>query len=222
MSKTDSDRLWAAFNDFHFFCDTARFQKVVARVELGKMVSDVPGDIVDCGAYKGVSTLEFAHLLKIYEPHSRAKVISCDTFEATFPHAREDELAAVNGLMASYEENAYDNLKATLKRLDLEHRVSILKGDILETIPAYLDANPGFRIKLLHCDLDVYAPTLATLKTVWDRVVPGGIIVFDEYAIENWGESDAVDEFFQTLEKPPRLKTLSVAPTPTAYCIKGE
>ena len=82
--------------------------------------------------------------------------------------------------------------------------------------------NLGFRISLLHCDLDVYEPTLNTLETAWPRIVPGGLVVFDEYAVEDWGESDAADEFFKTLSNPPRLKQLPNSPTPTAFCVKGE
>ena len=34
--------------------------------------------------------------------------------------------------------------------------------------------------------------------------------MFDEYAIENWGESDAVDEFFKSLKRPPKLNNCRV------------
>ena len=107
-----------------------------------------------------------------------------------------------------------------LDRGGLADRVEIVRGDITETIPRYVAENPGFRVALLHCDLDVYPATLATLEAAWDRIVPGGICVFDEYAVGNWGESDAVDEFFATLESPPQLQLLDTSPTPTAYCVK--
>ena len=34
-------------------------------------------------------------------------------------------------------------------------------------------------------------------KKFYPHVTRGGIIVFDEYALEKYGESDAVDEFFK-------------------------
>jgi hypothetical protein len=216
------DRIFRIYNEFHYTCDTARFQKLFSRVELFRLIVDIPGDIIDAGAFKGVSTLQFAHLIEAYKPNSRAKVLSFDTFDANMPGAREDEKAGVESLMKEYEATAFDVLTQTIKQQNLGERIKLIQGDITETIPAYFEANPGSRIAFLHCDLDIYAPTLATLKAAWPRVVPGGVVVFDEYAIDEWGESDAVDEFFTTLDNPPRLRTLPQSPTPTAYCIKGE
>ena len=45
----------------------------------------------------------------------------------------------------------------------------------------------------------------------------GGIIVFDEYALQGHGESDAVDEFFK--DKKIKLKSFSWANSPTAYAV---
>jgi predicted O-methyltransferase YrrM len=186
-----------------------------------RMVRNLPGDVVDAGTYKGTSTIQFAHLLKTYQPNSRSKVVSFDTFEAVFPRLRADETQSAQDHMETYDVNAYDNLIEALAGLELNERVEIVKGDITETLPKYVANNPGFRISLLHCDLDVYPATLSTLRTAWDRLVPGGICVFDEYAVANWGESDAVDEFFSTFEKPPRLQMLESSATPTAFCVKS-
>ena len=221
-AESKTDRMFRIYNEFHLVCDSARFRKLFSRVELFRLIADLPGDIIDAGAFKGISTLQFAHLIETYKPNSRTKVLSFDTFDATMPGAREDEKEGVASLMEQYESTAYEVLANTLKEQNLESRVKLIQGDVISTMPAYFDKNPGCRISLLHCDLDIYAPTLVTLETVWPRIVPGGVIVFDEYAIEEWGESDAVDEFFATLDKPPRLRSLPHSSTPTAYCIKGD
>ena len=44
------------------------------------------------------------------------------------------------------------------------------------------------------------------------------MIVFDEYALETYGESDAVDEFIK--DKKLKLKSIPWCSTPTAYAIK--
>ena len=212
--------MWDAYNNFHYLCDKHRFQKIFARADLVRMIADVPGDIVDAGVYKGTSTIQFAHLLETYQPNSRSKVIGFDTFESSFPHAREDERERAEEHMNTFDASAYDRLVETIERVGLAHRVEIVRGDIVETLPAYIRANPGFRISLLHCDLDVYPPTLAVLKAAWPRLVQGGIAVFDEYAVGRWGESDAVDEFFASLDHAPRLRVLPSSPTPTVYCVK--
>jgi hypothetical protein len=222
VTASDTEEIFRIWNEFHYVCDTARFRKLFSRVELFRMIEYLPGDIIDAGAFKGVSTLQFAHLIETYMPNSRAKVLSFDTFDATMPGARDDEKAGVDALMSNFDATAYDVLTETIERHGLSNRVKLIRGDITETMPKYFSDNPGTRIALLHCDLDIYGPTLATLEAAWPRVVQGGVAVFDEYAIEEWGESDAVDDFFSAMEKPPRLRRLPQAPTPTAYCVKGE
>lgn len=220
-SNNDNAAMWHAFHQFHYLCDTHRFQKLLARADLVRMVVDVPGEIVDCGTFKGVSTLQFAQFLQIYRPHHAARVVSFDTFEAFFPCVRPDEAASAKDHMDRfYEASAYDQLTEAVARLGLSHRVEIVKGDIVETMPRYIADKPGFRISLLHCDLDVFAATKAVLETAWSKVSVGGIVVFDEYAVRNWGESDAADAFFATLPHQPRLRSLPGTPTPTAYLVK--
>ncbi len=221
QSANADELMWRIFNQFHYHCDTHRFQKLLARAEMVRRVADVPGDIVDCGTFKGISTIQFAHFLEIYRPHGLAKVVSFDTFEAMFPRVRADETKSAKEHMDKlYEERALDQITEAVGRLSLGHRVEIIKGDIVETLPAFLADKPGFRISLLHCDLDVYEATKTVLKLAWPRVSRGGVVLFDEYAVRNWGESDAADEFLATLPNPPRLRTLDRTPTPTAYLIK--
>ncbi|MDF1749673.1 MAG: class I SAM-dependent methyltransferase [Alphaproteobacteria bacterium] len=220
-SSNADTQMWEVFNKFHYLCDTHRYQKMLARADIVRQIRDVPGDIVDCGTFKGVSTLQFAHFLKIYRPHGAGKVVSFDTFEAMFPKVRADEMESAKAHMEDlYEESAFAQLTDAVEKLQLADIVTIVQGDITETLPAYIASRPGFRISLLHCDLDVYPATKSILELAWPRIVPGGIVLFDQYAVENWGEADAADEFFATFDNPPRVKILEGTPTPTAYAIK--
>jgi len=218
QSNFDDTAMWDAFHQFHYVCDKHRFKKLFARQDLFRMVSDLPGDIVDAGAFKGVSTIQWAHLLETYQPNSRSKVVAFDTFDAKFPQVRADEVDSAERHQTNYRADAYDTIVDALDRLDLDHRVEIVRGDITETMSEFVESRPGFRINLLHCDMDVYSPTVATLEACWPRVVSGGLVVFDEYAVHNWGESDAADEFFE--DKGVRLKILQSSPTPSAYLVK--
>ena len=62
--------------------------------------------------------------------------------------------------------------------------------------PNLLSRNRGLRFSLLNLDFDVYEPTATALKYFFPLLVPGGIIILDEYGNKGWGESDAVDAFF--------------------------
>jgi len=220
-AKRDESALWRAYHEFHFRCDTLRVQKLLARVELVRMVARVPGDIVDAGTFKGVSALQFAHALDTFRPTGRGRVLAFDTFAYAMPHLKAHERGVARRLMAGYEPDAYEKLRAAIEDLGLAGRVAVIKGDIVRTLPRYLKENPGLRIALLHLDLDAYAPTLAVLKAAWPRITRGGMVAFDEYGQAPWGESDAADEFFKGLVgRPPRLRTLEWGESPTAYCVK--
>ena len=100
-------------------------------------------------------------------------------------------------------------------------RIKLIEGDISETVPAFLDEFPGVRLSFIHFDCDMYAPTKAALKPLWERLSRGGLMLFDEYAIKEWpGETKAVDEFLGDLPGA-QLKTLSWTNAPAAYLIKS-
>lgn len=221
ISDVNDDAMWETFNRFHYLCDTHRYQKLLARAELLRQAAVLPGDVLDAGTFKGVSTLQLAQFLQIYQPNGAARVVSFDTFDAVFPRVRDDEKQSAVDHGALFEENAFEQINEAVVRLGLSRRVEIVKGDITETLPAYIAKHPGFRISMLHCDLDVYPATKALLEMAWSRVVRGGIVVFDQYAVRNWGEADAADEFFSTIDQPPVLRVVPGTPTPTAYCVKA-
>src|SRR6202000_2196869 len=55
--------------------------KLLARYELYKMISDLPGDIVECGVYRGASLFQWANFIELFAPHSQKTVIGFDTFK---------------------------------------------------------------------------------------------------------------------------------------------
>ena len=96
--------------------------------------------------------------------------------------------------------------------------IQLIKGDATRTIPEYLDRHPGFRVALLNLDFDAYDPTAVALERLYPRVVPGGVVLFDDYGIREYGESDAVDAFFRGA--PAVYQALPWALSPRAYLIK--
>ena len=70
--------------------------------------------------------------------------------------------------------------------------IHIVKGWLEDTLPR---ANVGL-IALLHIDSDWYESVRICLETFYDSVVPGGVIVFDDYKL--WGGfRKAIDEFLE-------------------------
>lgn len=96
--------------------------------------------------------------------------------------------------------------------------VELIKGDIADTIPFFLEKNPNLRIALLHIDTDIYEPARIALDYLYNRIVKNGIILFDDYTVA--GETKAVDEFFTG--KDVEMHKLSISQHKPSFLIKNE
>ncbi|MDY7001210.1 MAG: TylF/MycF/NovP-related O-methyltransferase [Thermodesulfobacteriota bacterium] len=194
------------------------------------MIKDTPGSIVECGVYRGSSLLTWAKLLEIFCPGDRVRgIIGFDNF-AGFPDLVEKdgpENPRRSKVVGGWDASPY--YEELLEHIDIFHadsfiprakRVGLVVGNIEDTAMEYVKNNPGMRISLLHLDVDIYKPTKAALEAFYPLVVPGGLVVLDEYGMHEWGgESLAFDEYFEGKEKPV-LKTFPLSSIPTAYFVK--
>lgn len=219
--KRDSeDRIWEFYNGLLMSADTDRIRKLLIRYELFKQSLEVPGDIVECGVFKGAGVFYWLKLLAIFAPVAQRRVVGFDTFGAFADSLLdyEKESAAEFVGEAGFEGVRVEALQAQAQALGLQDRLELVAGDIKDTAAAYVGDNPGFRIALLHLDFDTYVGTKAALEAFYPVVVPGGLIVLDEYGKRGWGESDAVDEYFAG--KSIRLEAINDTFQPTAVARK--
>jgi hypothetical protein len=204
-------------------------KRFLALYELYRQVTDLPGDIVELGVYRGNSLMAFANFTEIRNMGDRQRrVIGFDNFAGfgTLDEkdgAEQPEVGKRSGGFASTDFEA--PLRDAIAIFDADRfipykpRITLVKGDIEETVPRFVAENPGLRIALLHFDADLYRPTLIALEHLWPLVVPGGIVAFDEYGIPPWeGESRAVDEFFAG--RALRLRRFDWSSNPGAYVVK--
>lgn len=206
-------------NNFYLTADSSRMAKVMAHYELYKLTVDVPGAIVECGVFKGASLVRFATFRQLLSNPAAKKVIGFDAF-GEFPETafagdqkwREKFIAD-----AGEQGIGVDQLMDVLRHKRMDQNVELIQGDVCQTIPAYLDQHPELRISLLNIDVDVYEPTKAVLTHLYDRVVRGGVILFDDYANVFPGANAAVEEFFA--DKPVEIKRFPFAITP-CYLVK--
>jgi hypothetical protein len=217
--------LYDAFNSFILSSDRKVFNKLIARTLLYNEVKDLPGDIVECGVFKGTGMYSFLKLKQLYNPNSVKKVIGFDFFNTddlldSIDNEMDKETMGVlfNGRDFKHEKN-YDTF---LHEQILLHGFSdtdfhLVQGDVSLTTKNFSQNNSGFKISLLYMDLDLEEPTYNTLVNLWDNVVKGGIVVFDEYGYHKWSESKGVDRFIE--EKKLEIKTLNYY-APTAYIKK--
>jgi len=216
--------------NFPAFVRRREMARLVSHYELFKTVIDLPGCIVELGVGRGGSLLTWAKLLETFCPADRSrKVFGFDHFQGVVDFVEADGKltgGASHKVMGGFQTPAEpirqlielsndDNILAGVER------VRLVEGDVLETLPKFLDDNPGLKISLLHFDVDLYKPTQFALKKLYPLVVTGGVIVLDEYGLIPWqGETRAVDEYFSSFPKRPTIQKHPYVPTPHGYFVK--
>jgi hypothetical protein len=217
--------LFDNFNGFILNKDRRIFNKLISRALIYNEVKDIPGDIVECGVFKGTGLYTFLKLKNIFNPTTSKKVIGFDFFNT------EELISSITDIndketmstlfkdrnfthTESFKETLYNNiLNDGFDKSEFE----LIEGDISITTKQFSADNPGFKISLLYIDLDLEIPTYNTLVNLWDNVTKGGIIVFDEYGYHKWSESKGVDRFIN--EYNLDIKSLNYL-CPTAYIKK--
>lgn len=171
----------------------------------------LPGDIVECGVWRGGSMMVVAKVLAARG--ERRTLHLFDTFEGMTTPSEHDisvagrsaaaELARITrkgpdaAWCAAGEEDVRQNLAST--GYPLEH-VRLVRGKVEDTLPG---AAPDV-ISLLRLDTDWYESTRHELECLYDRVVSGGVVIIDDYGY--WqGARKAVDEYLPKLSPRPLL-----------------
>jgi hypothetical protein len=63
----------------------------------------------------------------------------------------------------------------------VRRNISLIKGFFDQTLPAFVKEHEGEKIALIHNDSDLYSSTIAIFEELRKMIVPGTIVVFDEY-----------------------------------------
>lgn len=194
--------VYDAFNSLIFSTDTKVLGKLLARAQIAQQTADVPGDIVECGVFKGSGLATWLKLKRVLAPRSFKRVIGFDFFDtdsllstlAGLDRQRMDELFSERGFKHSEgaERFVYDALVAAgFTEADFE----LVRGDVAESTRRFCARRPGFKASVLYMDLDLGQPTYDALKELWPRLSRGGLVVFDEYGYHQWSESTGADRF---------------------------
>lgn len=175
--------------------------RMLVKYELFKQIVEVQGSVVECGVLHGGGLMTWANLSAILEPanHQR-KVIGFDTF-AGFPSIAAEDRASVSDFIGEGQlaVDSYDNLREGIRIFDMSRylghigKVELVKGDIMQTIPEYLERNQHLVVSLLYLDVDLFEPTRVALKNLVPRMPKGAVLAFDELNMATWpGETQAV------------------------------
>lgn len=159
-------------------------------------VKDIEGDIVECGVAGG-KTFSYLAFLSKYESKGR-KVWAFDSFEGLPSPTMEDGVSA--GFRGKFSAKI-GLVMGLLQEAELDDdfiktQVRFVPGFFEDTMKNY--RGPG--IALLHIDVDLYKSYKTVLEALYPKVVPGGIIAFDEYLrpteLSHYPEAHkAIDEY---------------------------
>ena len=157
-------------------------------------ISEVEGDVVECGVWRGGFSIFLSYIFQ------DKNIWVCDSYEGFQPveiakhnydrerHTNHVTHNAVGPLAISLEE-----VQSHFKNYGLgdEERIKFLKGFVKDTLPT-----SGIeKIALLRVDVDAYSATLETLEELYDKVQPGGYIIFDDSCL--YETLDAIKAFFK-------------------------
>ena len=219
------DSIYNSFNDFIFSNDIKVLGKLLHRFEYFNQVKHLPGDIIEIGVFKGSGIATFSKFLDIYCPNSNKKIIGFDIFQKNSNEILSKDVSLdKNNMNTVYSrvdinELTLQSVENRLKNMNIHQKYSLIEGDVEDTLPIFLEKNPGLRISLLYIDCDIERPTYFSLKYLWDRLLPGGIILFDEYEYHSFSESNGVDKFLKERNIKYNIKSTNFM-CPTAYLIK--
>ena len=218
----EEQSFYDSYNNFIMSSDTKILAKLFSKYDFIKKTEYVPGDIVELGVFKGSGIYAWLKAGKIAGGINK-KLYGFDIFDekelATNIKTKDKEV-----MDSLFEDRNFSHSQVDYAKY-LSHKLSsdgftnfkLIKGDVSQTMNYFLDKNPGFRASIINFDLDIYQPTIDCLNMLWQRVTKGGILIFDEYAIPEWTESDAVDEFIS--DKNINLISTKIE-APSAYIIK--
>lgn len=185
-------------------CTMTSPERVNALIEAVKYVvsNNINGAMVECGVWKGGSTMAIALTLKELGDATR-DIYLYDTFSGM--NAPTDDDISCTGAMA-YEEfnktkisedtsywcnSPLDEVKNNVYNTGYpKEKFHFIEGKVEDTIPGYLPKE----IALLRLDTDWYESTKHELHHLFPLLKKNGVIIIDDYG--HWkGARKAVDEY---------------------------
>jgi hypothetical protein len=184
----------------------------LVRVSLGRMlfmhnlyrrILGTHGVIMEFGVRWGQNLALFTTLRNLYEPHNQTrKVIGFDTFSG-FPSVAPQDGDSPSAQVGAYTvtpgyEDYLGKILSAHERLGPRGHIKkheLVKGDVTETLSAYLEEHPETIISLAYFDLDLYEPTRKCLELIRPHLAKNSIVGFDELVSEEFpGETQALKE----------------------------
>lgn len=184
------------------------------------LAAKLSGDFVECGVNKGFLSSAVMHYLDWNTLEKSFYLL--DTFDGV-----DERLLNAKEIASGAREKNAHNLRAGFYVGDIAevtrnfaewHNVHIVQGSVPESLPR---AAPR-QVAYLHIDMNCAAPEVAAIEFYWDRLVPGAVVLLDDFAYFGFeAQKAAMDAFarskgVQICSLPTGQGLLFKPPTPNA------
>jgi len=200
------------------------------------VTNSIKGDIVECGVWMGGSAAIMAYtLLECNDARTLRLFDSFDDIceplpidgahlikQVGGPEYAQGRLQPVKGFYTKFGKRGPGNAKYVYRLLkDVvkypQEKIKIYKGWFQHTLTPYSKRIP--KIALLFLDCDLYMSTKLCLEHLYDKVVPGGMIIVDDYN-GYAGCKVAVDAYLESRKN--KVTLVQVANTGCIAWVKGK
>ena len=203
-------RIYRKFSDYTMIPESVYVDNLI----LAQRVVGHSGCVVECGVWRGGMCAGIASIMGLNRQY-----FLFDSYEG-LPLAKEiDGQAATAWQQDKDSSNFYDNCKAeegfadTAMSLSGAKSYSLVKGWFSETMENFVPPEP---ISLLRLDADWYDSTMTCLESLYQHVMPGGLIILDDYY--TWdGCSRALHDFLSRRSATERIRSFGEI----CYIFKG-
>ena len=197
-----SDSIEAKLENFPKYVRRQHLKRFLAMYELFKLILPVKGSVVECGVFRGFSLMSWAKLSTILEPENLTRrIYGFDTFNGFPSVSSSDRNGSGVAEVGDFQASSYEELLELIRLYDQDRflghipKMQLIRGDVIKTIPEFVQQNRHLLVSLLFIDLDLYEPTKVALEQIVPRMPKGAIIAFDELDNPIWpGETEALLE----------------------------
>jgi len=160
--------------------------------------SGIPGDIVECGVWRGGSSM-LAALTLLALGRTDRRLYLYDTYEGmSEPGDKDVDLHGVPYRDLYEREKEILTVGLDIVKQNMvstgypAEQIIFVKGKVEDTLPG----NAPDRIALLRLDTDFFESTYHEFVHLYPRLVPGGVLLIDDYG-HFLGAREATDRYFR-------------------------
>ncbi len=159
-------------------------------------LNKIEGDILEGGVWKGATAIYMKALINTYQLDKKLWLIDCfgsfEDLDMNMYQKEKDKIAIKKFANWGVKSPSLEDVKYNFNRFNLwDENNIVIKGDIFKT---FVECRAK-SLSLLRLDLDFYESTYFMLEKLYEKVSIGGYVIIDDYGVEDFNCSEAVDKF---------------------------